>query len=99
MAAADINSSVWYVRRYTFQRRVSLLKSSYKSTQHPKWQKEERDQSVSPTAPARYVRLSIRARIENYTDDRAPGDPGYQMLRQAKLGPVDFITGDYIAGT
>lgn len=27
-----------------------------------------------------------------------PGDPGYQMLRQATLGDVDFITGDYLAG-
>ncbi|TGZ79388.1 DUF1446-domain-containing protein [Ascodesmis nigricans] len=24
-------------------------------------------------------------------------DPGYQMHRQAELGPIDFITGDYIA--
>ncbi|KAG9519137.1 DUF1446-domain-containing protein, partial [Aureobasidium melanogenum] len=27
----------------------------------------------------------------------AAGDPGYQMLRQATQGPVDFITGDYLA--
>ncbi len=25
------------------------------------------------------------------------GDPGYQLLRQAVEGPVDFITGDYLA--
>lgn len=28
----------------------------------------------------------------------SPGDPGFQMLRQATLGDVDFITGDYLAG-
>ncbi|OAL37369.1 hypothetical protein AYO20_03218 [Fonsecaea nubica] len=27
----------------------------------------------------------------------ARGDPGYQMRRQATLGDVDFITGDYLA--
>ncbi|GAM88119.1 hypothetical protein ANO11243_061500 [Dothideomycetidae sp. 11243] len=27
----------------------------------------------------------------------ANSDPGYQMLRQATQGPVDFITGDYLA--
>jgi hypothetical protein len=34
-------------------------------------------------------------RIANCSGAR--GDPGYQMLRQATLGPVDFITGDYLA--
>jgi hypothetical protein len=28
----------------------------------------------------------------------APGDPAYEMYRQATLGDVDFITGDYLAG-
>ncbi|PIG80276.1 putative duf1446 domain-containing protein [Aspergillus arachidicola] len=27
------------------------------------------------------------------------GDPAYEMYRQATLGDVDFITGDYLAGT
>lgn len=27
------------------------------------------------------------------------GDPGEHMLTQAKYGPVDVITGDYLAGT
>lgn len=26
------------------------------------------------------------------------GDPAYEMHRQATLGDVDFITGDYLAG-
>jgi len=26
------------------------------------------------------------------------GDPEYEMYRQATLGDVDFITGDYLAG-
>lgn len=26
------------------------------------------------------------------------GDPAYEMYRQATLGDVDFITGDYLAG-
>ena len=26
------------------------------------------------------------------------GDPSWQMLKQATGGPVDFITGDYLAG-
>lgn len=26
------------------------------------------------------------------------GDPPYEMYRQATLGDVDFITGDYLAG-
>jgi hypothetical protein len=26
------------------------------------------------------------------------GDPSWQMLRQATDGPIDFITGDYLAG-
>ncbi|KAH7077479.1 hypothetical protein BKA63DRAFT_466622 [Paraphoma chrysanthemicola] len=34
-------------------------------------------------------------RIANCSGAR--GDPGYQMKRQANLGPVDFITGDYLA--
>ncbi|QSS59303.1 hypothetical protein I7I51_08736 [Histoplasma capsulatum] len=34
-------------------------------------------------------------RIANCSGAR--GDPGYQMLRQATLGDVDFITGDYLA--
>ena len=34
-------------------------------------------------------------RIANCSGAR--GDPGYQMRRQATLGPVDFITGDYLA--
>jgi hypothetical protein len=34
-------------------------------------------------------------RIANCSGAR--GDPAYQMLRQATLGPVDFITGDYLA--
>ncbi|KAJ9602061.1 hypothetical protein H2200_013421 [Cladophialophora chaetospira] len=34
-------------------------------------------------------------RIANCSGAR--GDPGYQMRRQAILGPVDFITGDYLA--
>jgi hypothetical protein len=28
----------------------------------------------------------------------AAGDPGDFMLAQAQAGPVDFITGDYLAG-
>lgn len=36
---------------------------------------------------------NIRARCPN----DLLGDPGYQMLRQATQGPVDFITGDYLA--
>jgi hypothetical protein len=35
------------------------------------------------------------ARIANCSGAR--GDPGYQMRRQATLGDVDFITGDYLA--
>ncbi|KAI1630020.1 hypothetical protein EDD37DRAFT_78104 [Exophiala viscosa] len=34
-------------------------------------------------------------RIANCSGAR--GDPGYQMRRQATLGPMDFITGDYLA--
>lgn len=34
-------------------------------------------------------------RIANCSGAR--GDPGYQMRRQATYGPVDFITGDYLA--
>ncbi|TPX11477.1 uncharacterized protein E0L32_007896 [Thyridium curvatum] len=34
-------------------------------------------------------------RIANCSGAR--GDPGYQMRRQAELGDVDFITGDYLA--
>lgn len=34
-------------------------------------------------------------RIANCSGAR--GDPGYQMHRQATFGPVDFITGDYLA--
>jgi len=34
-------------------------------------------------------------RIANCSGAR--GDPGYQMRRQATQGPVDFITGDYLA--
>ena len=34
-------------------------------------------------------------RIANCSGAR--GDPGYQMKRQASLGQVDFITGDYLA--
>lgn len=26
------------------------------------------------------------------------GDPAYEMYRQATLGDVEFITGDYLAG-
>lgn len=26
------------------------------------------------------------------------GNPAYEMFRQATLGDVDFITGDYLAG-
>lgn len=26
------------------------------------------------------------------------GDPAYEMYRQATLGDIDFITGDYLAG-
>ena len=32
------------------------------------------------------------------TPHDAKGDPSWQMLRQATLGDVDFITGDYLAG-
>lgn len=35
------------------------------------------------------------ARIANCSGAR--GDPGYQMRRQAIQGPIDFITGDYLA--
>lgn len=34
-------------------------------------------------------------RIANCSGAR--GDPGYQMRRQATQGPIDFITGDYLA--
>jgi len=27
------------------------------------------------------------------------GDPSWQMLRQCTGGDIDFITGDYLAGT
>jgi hypothetical protein len=30
--------------------------------------------------------------------DKLGGDPSYEMYRQATLGDVDFITGDYLAG-
>ncbi|KAM5341975.1 hypothetical protein ACJ41O_015006 [Fusarium nematophilum] len=36
-------------------------------------------------------------RIANCSGAR--GDPGYQMKRQIELGDVDFITGDYLAGS
>jgi hypothetical protein len=42
--------------------------------------------SGRPTRPCRIANCS-----------GARGDPGYQMHRQATLGPVDFITGDYLA--
>jgi predicted acylesterase/phospholipase RssA len=35
--------------------------------------------------------------VEGYTNFHA-GDPAYEMYRQAALGDVDFITGDYLAG-
>lgn len=47
-------------------------------------------QSAAPDA-----RGTRPVRIANCSGAR--GDPGYQMLRQATLGPVDFITGDYLA--
>ncbi|KEF52724.1 uncharacterized protein A1O9_11141 [Exophiala aquamarina CBS 119918] len=41
------------------------------------------------------TRSTRPCRIANCSGAR--GDPGYQMHRQATLGPVDFITGDYLA--
>ncbi|ETI21812.1 hypothetical protein G647_05881 [Cladophialophora carrionii CBS 160.54] len=43
-------------------------------------------ESIPATRPCRIANCS-----------GARGDPGYQMRRQAVLGPVDFITGDYLA--
>ncbi|KAK5073758.1 hypothetical protein LTR64_007104 [Lithohypha guttulata] len=40
-------------------------------------------------------RGSRPVRIANCSGAR--GDPGYQMRRQATQGPIDFITGDYLA--
>ncbi len=46
--------------------------------------------SAAPTGePRRPVRIA--------NCSGARGDPAYQMVRQATLGPVDFITGDYLA--
>ncbi|OAX77782.1 hypothetical protein ACJ72_07916 [Emergomyces africanus] len=47
-------------------------------------------------ASSRWAKKGERpVRIANCSGAR--GDPGYQMLRQATLGDVDFITGDYLA--
>jgi hypothetical protein len=34
--------------------------------------------------------------VQDYANNT--GDPAYEMYRQATLGDVDFITGDYLAG-
>ncbi|OJD19256.1 hypothetical protein AJ78_00786 [Emergomyces pasteurianus Ep9510] len=50
----------------------------------------------SNAASSRWAKKGERpVRIANCSGAR--GDPGYQMLRQATLGDVDFITGDYLA--
>ncbi|KAL2369656.1 hypothetical protein RJZ57_005933 [Blastomyces gilchristii] len=41
------------------------------------------------------LRIARELEANKYTT--CTGDPGYQMLRQATLGDVDFITGDYLA--
>ncbi|KAJ5348356.1 uncharacterized protein MYU51_015169 [Penicillium brevicompactum] len=46
---------------------------------------------TSPSEPRRPVRV---ANCSGYH-----GDPAYEMYRQATRGQVDFITGDYLAGT
>ncbi|TVY33523.1 hypothetical protein LSUB1_G008353 [Lachnellula subtilissima] len=43
-----------------------------------------------------YTLLLISAEV-HFADPRLPGDPAFEMYRQATLGDVDFITGDYIA--
>ena len=50
---------------------------------------------AGPSARWDRERGSRPVRIANCSGAR--GDPGYQMRRQATLGPVDFITGDYLA--
>lgn len=40
--------------------------------------------------------MLVRTTVTRCSNDLL-GDPGYQMLRQATQGPVDFITGDYLA--
>lgn len=46
--------------------------------------------------PSRWLQMGTRpVRVANCSGAR--GDPGYQMRRQATLGDVDFITGDYLA--
>ncbi|EEH36004.2 hypothetical protein PAAG_00327 [Paracoccidioides lutzii Pb01] len=51
---------------------------------------------MNNTASTRWANRGQRpVRVANCSGAR--GDPGYQMLRQATLGDVDFITGDYLA--
>lgn len=71
VGAADINCpSDWYIRTScTRPNEDFLAQELVRIDTTQAWQKEERDQSASPTAPARYVRLRKKARMESYTDE------------------------------
>jgi hypothetical protein len=43
-------------------------------------------------------RYTIPSKVTLVDDFCMTGDPAYEMYRQATLGDVDFITGDYLAG-
>lgn len=58
------------------------------------------------TRPVRVANCSGYHGMENTlikasanSTDGIKGDPAYEMYRQATLGDVDFITGDYLAGS
>jgi hypothetical protein len=44
------------------------------------------------------VGTQIPSKMTLMDDFCMTGDPAYEMYRQATLGDVDFITGDYLAG-
>jgi hypothetical protein len=44
------------------------------------------------------VRVAHFLEVQRATNLRITADPGELMLRQATEGPVDAITGDYLAG-
>jgi len=44
------------------------------------------------------VRATHFLEVQRDTNLRITADPGELMLRQATEGPVDAITGDYLAG-
>lgn len=65
---------------------------------HPVITTSEVDPSKSPTAQGIMVRKHHGRRLNDCHTNDEQGDPAYEMYRQATLGDVDFITGDYLAG-